>query len=131
MDQLITPADAEQAVIDELDGLYVVGTGIPDPKPDLFVRVLTTGGDQRDLVTDTPWLTLEVFALRESEAFRASADIVARLQLAVRHGRLGGEVAYAMAVSGLPQNYPLPSVPSHRRYVTTIAPDIRRRVTSL
>lgn len=131
MDQLIKPVDAEQAVIDEVDALYVIGTGIPDPKPELFVRVLRTGGAERDLVTDTPILTLEVFALRETQAFEASADIVARLQLAVRHGRLGNEVAYKLSVSGLPQNYPLPSVPSHKRYVTTIAPELRRRVTTL
>lgn len=129
--QLITPEDHEQAVIDELDQLYVIGTSIPDPKPELFVRVLRTGGTERDLVTDSPTLTYEVFAVRESQAGLAANDILARLQLAGRVGRLGNTVCYGVRVVALPQNYPLPSVPSHKRYVTTIAPDIRRRVTTL
>lgn len=129
--QLIIPTDAEQAIIDELSPTYTIGTGIPEPTPSLFARVLTTGGSERDLVTDKPWLTIEVFATRESKAQEAATDILARLQLAARKGRMGGETLYTLDVAGLPQNYPLPSVPTHARYVLTIAPALRRRVNYL
>lgn len=129
MDELLLPADIEQAIIDELGAN--VGTSIPDPKPDEFYRVVATGGIERDLVTDTPFVTVESFALRETVARDNAAMALARLQLAARKGRIGSEVAYGLSVAGLPQNYPLPSVPTHKRYIFTIAPAIRRRVTTL
>ncbi|QUE26051.1 tail terminator [Microbacterium phage Stoor] len=131
MVQLITPADVEQAVIDELAGL-VVGTSIPETKPPLFFRVLAVGGAQLNLVQDEPLVTLEAFALRETQARDALAGALARLASAVQtRGEIGSEPTTSLRVVGLPQNYPLPSVPTHRRYMTTIAPAVRRRITTL
>lgn len=127
--QLIVPNDAEQAVIDQLAD-YEVGTGLDTDKA-LFARVLQTGGAQRDLVTDEPILTLEVFAKLESTAAQTANLFVAILQQAAREGRLGGVPCYGLRVVSLPQNYPLPSVPTHKRYVTTIAPALRRSVVNL
>lgn len=127
-DQLLTPADVEQAIIDELSSAYIVSTSIPENKPNIFVRIIAGGGRKRDLVTDSPVVVVEVFAKLESAARNAAADIVARLELAARKGQLGTETCYGLEIAGVPQNYPLPNVPTHKRYVTTIAPALRRRV---
>lgn len=131
MAQLLTPVNVEQAVIDELSSVYTISTRIPDTKPPVFLRVVAAGGASRDLVTDNPLVVLEAFAPTESRAHAALVDAVARLELAARQGTLGSEVCYGLEVSALPQNLPLPSVPSHRRYTTTLAPALRRRVTTL
>ena len=131
MPQLITPADVEQAVIDELAGLEV-GTSIPEAKPAVFFRVLAVGGTQLNLVQDEPLVTIEAFALRETQARDALAEVIARLTSAVQlRGMIGSAPTTSLRVVGLPQNYPLPSVPTHRRYMTTIAPAVRRRITTL
>ncbi|UGL61823.1 tail terminator [Microbacterium phage Franklin22] len=128
--QLIIPNDAEQAIIDEL-ATYEVGTSLPETIPPLFVRVLAVGGTQRDLVTDTPTMTLEVFATLESTASETANLLIALLQLAARNGAIGSIPCYGLQVVSLPQNYPLPSVPTHKRYITTIAPALRRAVVTL
>lgn len=130
-DQLILPADVEQAIIDELSPYFTIGTSIPETKPNIFLRVVATGGSQRDLVTDAPIVVLDAFAKLESQARDAANTALARLQLAARKGKIGNETAYGLSVAALPQNYPLPSVPTHKRYITTIAPALRRRVTTL
>lgn len=131
MPQLITLADVEQAVIDELAG-RTVGTSIPENKPPVFFRVLAVGGTQLNLVQDEPLVTIEAFALRETQARDALAEVIARLASAVQlRGMIGSAPTTSLRVVGLPQNYPLPSVPTHRRYMTTIAPAVRRRITTL
>lgn len=129
---LIEPTDAEQAVIDELAPRgFAIATTLPDPLPLRFQRVVALGGTQRDLVTDSPTLILEAFHKKESAAAQDARRMLAIIEAAVRAGTLGTAIAYRLQVVALPQNYPLPSVPSHKRYVTTIAPDIRRRVTTI
>jgi len=130
-DQLLTSADVEQAIIDELTPLYVIGTSIPNSKPAVFLRVVAVGGVPQNLVTDKPTVSLEAFALKESVARATLDSALARLELAARKGRIGNETCYELEVFALPQNYPLPSVPTHTRYISTIAPAIRRRVTSI
>jgi len=53
------------------------------------------------------------------------------MERAARLNKLGNETCSHVEVVSLPQNYDLPSVPSHKRYITTIAADLRRRVTNL
>lgn len=130
-DQLLLPADVEQAIITELSPFWPIATVIPDTKPSIFFRVVATGGSERDLVTDAPIVVLEAFAKRESQARDAINMALARLQLAARKGNLGGETCYGLAVAALPQNYPLPSVPTHKRYILTIAPALRRRAVTI
>lgn len=130
--ELIVPSDAEQAVIDELYLYFAIGTSLPDPIPDLFIRVIAVGGAELNLVQDEPLVTLEAFGLRETIARDALAEAVARLKLAVQSkGMIGNVPATRLGMVSLPQNYPLPSVPTHRRYMTTIAPALRRRITTL
>ena len=130
-DELLLPADVEQAVITHLSPFWPISTKIPETKPDLFFRVVATGGSQRDLVTDSPIVVLEAFAVRETVARDAINEALARLQLAARQGNIGGVTCYGLAVAALPQNYPLPSVPTHKRYILTIAPALRRRAVTI
>lgn len=132
MDQLLLPVDVEQAVIDELAGDWPIGTSIPETKPPIFFRVLVTGGTELNLVQDEPFVTLEAFGLRESTARDALSSALAKLQLAVKkNNRIGDEAVTQIRFVGLPQNYPMPSVPTHKRYISTIAPAIRRRIITL
>lgn len=131
MPDLIIPADPEQAVIDALDGFIPVGTGIPEPKPVVFARVIGVGGVPETIVSDAFTVTVEVYAIKESAASQAAAEVLARLTLASLEGKLGDEVCYRVGVMALPQNYPNPTVPSHARYTMTLVPVLRRRVTHL
>lgn len=131
MDTILIPADPEQAIIDALSPFYTIGTSIPETKPAVFLRVVGAGGFQRDLVTDTFTVTLEAFAKLESTARTTLATAIGRLQLAAERGTLGSETAYRLQVVAPPQNLPIPSVPSHKRYIATLAPDLRRRSLTL
>lgn len=132
MEILETP-DAEQAILDELETWYPnqVGTSLPAVIPSTFIRVLSVGGNERNLVTDDPLLTIEVFNGRESVARNVSARVIAIIQAAGRAGKLGNEVCYGVRIATLPQNYALPSVQTHKRYISTIAPSFRRRAVTL
>lgn len=128
MAELLIPADDEAAVVTELNARMGVriATRIPAPRPAEFGRVLGTGGGQRDLVTDSPTLTLEGFARSEARARRICAEMVAHLQAAGRAGSVGGVTCYGVRVAGLPQNLPMPSVPDRYRYTATVVADLRR-----
>lgn len=131
--EYLEPSDVEQATIDELEPFFPnqVGTSLPKTMPAFFIRVVAVGGFERDLVSDEWLITLEVFAGRETIAINGANRAIAILQAAKRSGKLGNEVCYGMRVATLPQNYALPSVPGHKRYLTTLAPTLRRRVVTL
>lgn len=128
MEELLIPADDEVALVDELTartGLHW-GTRIPNPLPSEFGRVVSTGGAARDLVTDSPTLTIEAFAESEGRARRICAEALAHLQAAARGGRVGDAVCYRVGVASLPANLPMPSVPGRFRYTATVSADLRR-----
>lgn len=127
---ILISADVEQAVIDEFASRYTIGTSIPQNLPEEFVRVVATGGSAQTMVSDSFLIVVETFAKRESRSQQMAADILGRFQHAALAGKLGTETMYTLDIGALPQNYPLPSVPSHFRYVTTLAPSLRRRVTT-
>lgn len=128
MAELLIPADDEVAVGDELRARIggQVGTAIPNPTPAEFLRVLSVGGIERDLVSDSFRLTVEGFAPTEGRARELCALGVAHAQAAGRAGRMGGVVCYGVRVEGLPGNLPLPTLPRHYRYSATITVDLRR-----
>lgn len=128
MTEVLVPADDEVALVDELQARMgvPVGTRIPDPRPREFVRVVSTGGAPRDLVTDSPTLVVEGFAVTESRARRLCALAVAYAEAAGRAGSMGGVPCYGVRVAGLPANLPMPSVPDRFRFTATIAADLRR-----
>lgn len=131
MAEVLVPADDEAAVVDELtarlDGVHV-GTQIPRPRLDEFVRVVSTGGAERDLVTDSPSLVLEGFATGEGRARQLCALAIAYAQAAGRAGSMGGVTCYGVTVAALPANLPMPSVPDRYRYTATVSVDLRRVV---
>lgn len=49
-------------------GSVHVGTQIPNPRPDTFVRVIRAGGTQETLVSEQAWIIVEAFAPMESDA---------------------------------------------------------------
>lgn len=137
MTQLIIAADAEAAARDGLlaglsdAGRAAVGvaTTIPtdSPKPPAFVRVVAAGGFGRDLVTGSHLLTVDAFAVRESEAVELAVLCEAILGRAARLGELGGVPCYA-ASGAIPVNLPHPNVPTHKRYTFTTSIELRKRV---
>lgn len=128
MAEVLMPADDEVALVDELNARLEVpvGTRIPVPRPLEFVRVVSTGGAPRDLVTDSPTLLVEGFATSEGRARYLCAAAVAHAQAAGRVGRLGGVPCYGVRVASLPANLPMPSVPDRFRFTATITADLRR-----
>ncbi|VXC30705.1 conserved hypothetical protein [Microbacterium sp. 8M] len=139
--ELLIPTDAEVAALDELSealpvhgfpgitkAAQTLGTKIPTSttKPDEFGRVVGVGGAGRDLVTDSPLLTLEAFAKKEQRARDLCALMVAIIERAARAGTLGGAVIYAARIVGLPANLPHPQVPDRFRFTATVSVDLRR-----
>lgn len=129
MAELLVPADDEKAAVTELSARMTehMGTRIPpNPIPEEFGRVVSTGGSGRDLVTDSATLALEGFALTEDRARRIAAEMIAHLQAAGRAGSLGGIPCYGVTVVALPANLPLPSVPTRFRFTAMVTADLRR-----
>lgn len=129
--EVLTPADAEQAIIDELEDL-TIGTSLPETLPAEFVRIVAAGGSEVSMVSDQFLLSIEGFAVRETTARDLTALVVARVAAAVRSKHsVGGIPAYRMSMGSLPQNLPMANVPTHKRYIATIALDLRRSVSNL
>lgn len=139
--EVLIPADAEVAALTELSlmlpahgfpGLTMtagaLGTKLPtaDPKPAEFGRVVATGGAGRDLVTDSPLLVLEGYAVKEQRARDLCAFMVAIIEAAARGGALGGATCYSANLGALPANLPHPQVPDRFRFTSTISVDLRR-----
>lgn len=128
MSEVLIPADDEKAVVEELNERMdvSVGTRVPRDRPSEFVRVVSTGGAERDLVSDTFTLAVEGFAASEGRARFLCASAIAQAQAAGRGGSVGGVTCYGVRAVGLPANLPMPSVPDRFRFTATIAVDLRR-----
>ncbi|MFB7843632.1 hypothetical protein [Microbacterium sp. NPDC056052] len=139
--ELLIPTDGEVAALDELSTVLpahgfpgvtraaqTLGTKIPTQttKPAEFGRVMTVGGAGRDLVTDSPLLVLEGYAVKEQRARDMCALMLAAVERAARVGTLGTAVIYAARVVGLPANLPHPQVPDRFRFTATVSVDLRR-----
>lgn len=133
MAETLVPADAQLAAVDELNGVdhdaeywAPAGTRIPNPKTGEWLRVLSVGGSERDLVTDGHRLVVEAYSANETRSQRICAFAVARLQAAARGGMLGGVPCYGVSVEAVPANLPLPSVPDRVRHTATVTASLRR-----
>lgn len=139
--ELLVPADAEVAALEELSGLLpahgfpgvttaagALGTKIPTvtPKPPEFGRLFVPGGAPRNLVTDVPTLSVEGYAVKEQRARDLCAFMIAIIEAAGRSGRLGSETCYEARAVSLPGNLPHPNVPTHFRYTAMISVALRR-----
>lgn len=134
MAELLVPADGEAEIVAELNARMPAAgfpdakaaTRVPGSRPAEFLRVVATGGAERDLVTDEPLFVLEGFATTEGRAWRLCSFALAVLQVAGRAGRIGSATTYGVRVVGLPANLPMPSVPDRYRYTATISVALRK-----
>lgn len=133
MSELIRFEDAEEAIYTELN-TYLPSAGetgvnastkIPKIRPPKFIRVIVTGGDERDFLTDSPTVVIECFALLESQAADLAAVARAILSRAGRNGSMGAVTCYGVRVAGRPVNLPMETVPDRFRYTFTISADLR------
>ena len=123
---MLEPANPEAAIMTVLSDKKVSTTLLPENAE--FYRVLSTGGTQLNMVTDEFLVTLESFAKTETAARNNLARVIARLAHEARTtGTLGSETCYGVRTASDPANYPMPSVPTHRRYLATLAVQLRRR----
>jgi hypothetical protein len=67
--------DTEVLVVDALTtGLaqvnmsVPVGTRVPNPRPDSFVRVVRAGGTRETIVSEQAWIIMEAYAVQETDA---------------------------------------------------------------
>lgn len=90
-------------------GLHV-GTRIPNPRPAQFVRVLRTGGTQRNVIVDETQLTVECWASSEKAA-QDMAQLARALIVAARGQVLDGTPVYRVVDITGPGS--LPSGPVH------------------
>lgn len=95
MSELLVFPDAESVVVSWLrpelgkTGITVpVATKMPNPRPPRFVRIVRTGGAQRDIVTDRATLVFECWDSSEPGAAQL-AGIVRALLGAAAPGWLG------------------------------------------
>lgn len=132
--ETLVPADAPLAVLTELNSRRIgsdyedakAGTLIPNPRATEWIRVLSTGGAERDLVSDDHLIVVEAFSASETRSQRLCAFAIAWLQSAARDGSVGLVTCYGVRVVGLPQNLPMPSVPDRVRHTATVTVSLRR-----
>jgi len=132
MTELVVFGDIEQLLVDylteQLDQLDVgipVSTRVPllsnGTRPPEFVRLMVTGGAQRDIVVDSPLVTVEAWAERESRAVA-----IASLCRAIIHGidEIQGVQFHRIESASRPQNLPDPTT-DQIRYTATYSIDYR------
>lgn len=102
-------------------GVLKVGTRVPNPRPAEFVRLFVTGGAQRDLAVDTPRVTVDAYAERESRAHDLAA-ICRGLIHAI--DTVDGVQFYRIESGSRPQNLPDPTT-GQTRYTATYSLDYR------
>lgn len=110
--------------LDQLDVGIPVSTRVPTingERPDEFVRLMVTGGAQRDIVVDSPLITVEAWAQRESRAVA-----IASLCRAIIHGidTIQGVQFHRIESMSRPQNLPDPTT-DQIRYTATYSIDYR------
>lgn len=82
-----------------------VGTVVPRPRPEQLVRVRRIAGARRNLVVDSPQLSVECWAASE-EAAHDLAQLVRALVHSMRGGTVGSTVIYHVAEIGGPALLP-------------------------
>lgn len=72
----LQPADIEGALVAYLSPLLGVhvGTKVPNPAPDAFIRVTRTGGGRQSIIEERPTMLFEVWAADSVEALTLAAQ---------------------------------------------------------
>lgn len=115
--------DIEQLLCDELPGLMAtqgisslnVSSRVPKVRPAEFVRVMRTGGSQRDKVTDLPTVVVEAWAATESRANRIAQTVRGVLHELTE---LDGVPVYEVREFAGPANLPDPATAAVRYTAT-------------
>jgi hypothetical protein len=113
--------DALTAGLAQMSMTTPVGTRIPNPRPDSFVRVIRAGGTRETIVSEQGWIIMEAWAALETDA-----SYLLSLCRAILHAQ-DGPIFGTFEVSG-PVNLPDPTS-SQVRYTQTFG--IRARGNSV
>jgi metal-dependent amidase/aminoacylase/carboxypeptidase family protein len=123
-ESIVFPDAAYAAVTAIRDGLAayaptaVVGTRVPNPRPDTLVVVRRIGGARRNLVVDSATLSIEAWAATEEDAHDLAQYTRAVLH-AARNTNQGGIAIYDIQEFAGPALLPDPDTESPR-YVQTV-----------
>lgn len=100
-----------------------VSTQVPNPRPPRFVRVLRTGGPERNLVVDGAQVTIECWDT-STPAAAATARIVRAVLAAARNVTTpSGDLIYGTTEFAGPAL--LPDISDHARYSWTVQVHVR------
>lgn len=123
---VITFPNAAALVIDRLRTVltgFTVVHDVPNPRPDVFIRVLRTGGPKATLVTDAAQLTFESWA-PDADVACSHAEL-ARAHVNDLPGRtVGGHEFYLVSELSGPAELPDPTSNS-RRFTWTASVHVR------
>lgn len=119
----LTADELRLALDDHFADEVVVGTVVPNPRPERLVVVQRTGGPRRNLVTDAPTLVIEAWAPTEAEAHDIS-QIARALVVALAGAVIAGIAIYRVDELSGPQNLPDP-LSATPRYSFTVALALR------
>lgn len=84
-----------------------VSTEVPDPRPNELVKVTVTGGFDPNLVTETPRLTFECWALTSVRASEICREVKAYVK-AMNGETVNGVFVRAVRTVGAPVSFPDP-----------------------
>lgn len=125
--EVVAFADAEALAITWLTGKLGSGvtlhTKVPPTRPAKFVKVIRTGGTQRDIIADGAQLTFECWAANEIDASAICRLVRAHLKAAAGE-IVGGSYVRKVTDVGGPSNLPDPESTS-ARYLYTATVVIR------
>ncbi len=99
-----------------------ISTKIPNPRPSEFVRLVSAGGERKNIITASPTVAVEAWA-----ADAPTASRICRVATAIVHS-LAGELVGGVQLGGvgtfsLPQDLP-DEDSGHARYTSTLSIDM-------
>lgn len=122
VNEVIRFGDAEAMAVSWLTGKLAgvdVATKVPNPRPDLFVKVSRTGGARRDLAYREARLTFECWALNETDA-SGLAELGYAHMCAAQAETINGAFVRKVTTTGVPVYFEDP-VAQRPRYQFTVA----------
>lgn len=104
----LAPPDIEQLLVAHLKRRLAplhVGTKVPNPTPDAFIRVSSTGGTSRDIARLTMTVLFESWGARQGAASDNAARLWAEV-VALDGEWLSEDVWVSRAHAAVPTNFP-------------------------
>ena len=113
--------------LDTLGPAIPVGTRVPKPRPDLFVRIERVGGARRNLAIDEPTVVFEAWGTDEGAAHDLAQQVRALVFGSVRQQTSAGMI-YRVAESAGPASLPDPDT-DQARFTFTMSVAVRGAVS--